>query len=80
MRDHGQMDAVGPHDVGQRLAGIATLERLGALVVRELELAAEPHAISLGTLAAGGGPFLDQVALEFGNGGEYRREQPALGR
>lgn len=74
------MDAVGPRNVGQRLSGIAALKRLGALVVRELELAAEPHTISLGTLAAGRGPFPDQVALELGNGGEYRREQPALGR
>jgi hypothetical protein len=34
----GRMHAVRPRDVGQRLADIAALERLGALVVRVLSL------------------------------------------
>jgi hypothetical protein len=40
-RDHRDVDGIRPGDLSQGLAGLAALDRLGALVFRQLRLAAE---------------------------------------
>src|SRR6266487_3793088 len=44
----------------------------------ELGFATEFHAVRHGALAALPRALADQLALEFGNGGQQRREQPTL--
>jgi hypothetical protein len=47
-------------------------------VARQAALSAEFHAGSLGTLPALASAFSDKLALEFGDGGQHRRQQTAL--
>jgi hypothetical protein len=49
-------DVVGTRDLREGLARIATRQRLGDLVVRQLQLPAEPHAALAGAPPALGGP------------------------
>jgi hypothetical protein len=57
-------------DLGQRLAGRATLDGFFALVVGELGLATELDASGLGALTAVACAFADQVALKLSYGRE----------
>src|ERR1700751_4120535 len=66
-RDHADVDGVGLGDLGQGLTGRTALQCFLALIVRELGLAAELHALGHGALAAVTGAFADEVALEFGD-------------
>src|SRR5450631_2327398 len=77
-RDHADVDRVRLGDLAQGFAGGTALERLLALIVRQLALAPELDACSLGALAALAGTLLDQIALKLGNCRKQRRKQPAL--
>jgi hypothetical protein len=48
--------------------GCTALDSFGPLVVRQLALAAELHAVGHGAFAAFASALADQVALEVGNG------------
>src|SRR5260370_8744941 len=77
-RDHADVDRVRLGDLAQGFAGGTALERLLALIVRQLALAPELDACGLRALAALAGALLDQIALKLGNCRKQRRKQPAL--
>ena len=56
----------------------AALDGFCALVVRQLPLAAELHAVRHCPLAAIAGTLADQLALKFSDPGKQGRKQPAL--
>jgi hypothetical protein len=71
--NHRLVNIVGSGDLSQGFpAGFLTLVR------RQLGLAAEPHALGLGTLAALASALTDQLALKLRNRREQGREQPPL--
>src|SRR5215471_13045869 len=65
--DHADIDRIRLGDARQRLAGTATPDRLGTLVVRQLALAAKLDAVGHRPLAAVTSSLADQVALEPGD-------------
>jgi hypothetical protein len=77
-RDHRYIDAVALGDGGQRLAGRTSLDRFGALVVAQFALAAELDAFDHGSRPACPGSLPDQLALEFGDGGQHGHQEPPL--
>src|SRR5258708_24673593 len=79
-RDHADVDRVRLGNLAQGFAGGTALERLLALIVRQLALAPELDACGLGALAALAAALLDQIALKLGNRRKQRREQAALRR
>src|SRR6516165_8211818 len=75
--DGGLIDGEAPGEIGLRFALCDPLQRLGALMGRELARPAEADAALLGALAALARPGADQVALELGQAtedGEQERQ------
>jgi hypothetical protein len=61
------------------IAGVEPLDRLAALMRRQLERSAEPDAAHFGSLAAFAGPSPDECPLEFGEAAEDRQHQHHMG-
>jgi hypothetical protein len=80
--DGGLIDGEAPGEIGLRFALCDPLQRLGALMGRELARPAEADAALLGALAALARPGADQVALELGQAtedGEQERQTVEVG-
>jgi len=80
--DGGLIDGEAPGEIGLRFALCDPLQRLGALMGRELARPAEADAALLGALAALARPGADQVALELGQAtedGEQDRQTVEVG-
>src|SRR5262249_13807866 len=80
--DGGLIDGEAPGEIGLRFALCDPLQRLGALMGRELARPAEADPALLGALAALARPGADQVALELGQAtedGEQERQTVEVG-
>jgi len=78
--DRGRINRIGPSNVGHRLAGGHTLQRLLALMRRHLARPTEAHAAILRTLASLASARADQLTLELGEAAEHREHQAAVRR
>jgi hypothetical protein len=70
-RSPGPPRTCGQHHNG--VTGVQPLDRLAALMRRQLEGSPEPHAAPLGSLPAFAGARLDERPLEFGEAPEDRQ-------
>jgi hypothetical protein len=69
----------GAGNINNGIAGVEPLDRLAALMRRQLERSAEPDAAHFGSLAAFAGPSPDECPLEFGEASEDRQHQHPMG-
>src|SRR6516162_1452445 len=78
--DRGGINRIGASDIGHRLAGDQTLQRLLALMWRHLARPTEAHAAILRTLASLASARADQLTLELGKAAKHREHQAAVRR
>ena len=78
-RDRRVANVVAPTDLSECLTSITPCHRLRALMCRQLQLASEPNAPGLRSLAAFIGPRADELSLEFSKATQDRQHQSPMG-